>query len=225
MTLVTLHYKLFYAFNTSSYHNDLQDVQKDGKFPTSCEAIPSCLMPPAGPNLLVTVNVQYRSYVTRSHTSLPSHLCFVIGETWGSNTCICTGKIIPLLTHHVMTVSSRTEAPWGLNHHAYFGYPEWNFMLFYSVPDASSWTVTAFTPRPVQFTSFTSHYTAIILHFDVNSTKIPHGAVPRKTIEMVCMEVLSDFILEIMPSMSMPWRCIEGAHVLTFWSRNFTFTF
>ena len=35
MTLIALHYKSFYAFNTSSNRNDLQIAQKDGKFLTS----------------------------------------------------------------------------------------------------------------------------------------------------------------------------------------------
>ena len=77
---MSLHYKLFYAFN-SSYHNDLEVAQKDGKFLTSYAAIAFCLMPSATRNFVVTVHVQYRPYVTRSHTTLPSHPCFVFGET------------------------------------------------------------------------------------------------------------------------------------------------
>jgi len=209
-----LHYKLFYAFNTSSYHNDLQVVQTDGKFLTSCVAIAFCLMPPAPHCLVVTVHVQYRPYATRGYKSLPSHPCFVFGETWVQTSAFVQVK----LSFCLRTLSWRKFSYWGtvgVNNYAYFGYPEFNFVWFYSVPHASSGTVPAFTPCPVLFTFYTSRYTAIILYLDVNSMKIPHGAVSRKTIKMVCMKALSHFILEIMTSTSRPWRRIVGAQILT----------
>jgi hypothetical protein len=110
---MALHYKLFYALNASFYHNDLQIVQMDEKFLTSCEAIAFCMMPAAPRNLVVNVHVQYRPYVTRNHTSLPSPTCFVFGETWVQTLAFVQVKFIPWLTRRLMTVSSRTAAPWG----------------------------------------------------------------------------------------------------------------
>jgi len=148
MTLMVLHYKWFYAFNTSSYHNDLQVVQTDGKFLTSCETIAFCLMPPAPHSLVVTVHVQYGPYATRGYTSLPSQPCFVFGETWVQTPALVQAKLSLCLR----TLSWLKFSYWGtvgVNNHAYFGYLEFCVVLLSTPRKFRNGTCLYATSRPI----------------------------------------------------------------------------